>query len=74
MSLSQSIWVQLKTSLELGSEQNKFEFSAWQKTLTNFPIELCEDMFINGELVTEKLLEETKRGIQEIYFKWIIRA
>ena len=46
MSLSQSIWVQLKTSLELASEQNKFKFSAWQKTLTNFPIELCEDMFI----------------------------
>ena len=43
-----SIWVQLKTSLELGSEQNKFKFSAWQKLLTNFPIDLCEDMFING--------------------------
>ena len=47
-SSSKSIWVQLKTSLELDPEQNKFKFSAWQKSLTNFPIDLCQDMFING--------------------------
>ena len=52
----------LKTSLELDSEQNKFKFSAWQKTLTNFSIELCEDMFIDGGFVTEKLNEDPNMG------------
>ena len=51
---SESISMQLKTSLEPRSEQNKFKFYAWQKMLTNFPIDLCEDMFISGNWSSEK--------------------